>query len=223
MLEGGCVQVGTEGLPFGPLIEALRGLSARAAAGGARRVARARAAPSWLASCRTFSARGDDCVRRRAARQLGAGPAVRAPAAALRTARGAGAAVVVIEDVHWADRSTLELLGFLGRNLRHGPIAPPGVLSHDELHRRHPLLPFLAEQERSGRAERLELARFDRAELAAQLAAILGAQPDPELVERIAARSQGNAFYAEELLAAEPPPGAFRTRCARSSWRGWRP
>ena len=50
--------------------------------------------------------------------------------------------------------------------------------------------------------ERLELGRFDRSELAAQLAAILGVEPDPELLERILARSEGNAFYAEELLAA---------------------
>ena len=130
--------------------------------------------------------------------------------------------IVVMEDVHWADRSTLELLGFLGRNLRQGPIVLVVSYRSDELHRRHPLLPFLAEQERSGRAERLELERFDRAELAAQLAAILGAQPDPKLVERIMARSQGNAFYAEELLAAGPVPNAFRTRCVRSSWRGSR-
>ena len=110
--------------------------------------------------------------------------------------------LMVIEDVHWADRSTLDLLGFLARNLRQGPIVLVVSYRSDELHRRHPLLPFLAEQERSGRAERLELGRFDRSELAAQLAAILGVEPDPELVERILARSEGNAFYAEELLAS---------------------
>ncbi len=52
---------------------------------------------------------------------------------------------VVIEDIHWADRSTLELLGFLARNLREGPIVVLATYRSDELHRRHPLMPFLAE------------------------------------------------------------------------------
>ena len=77
----------------------------------------------------------------------------------------------------------------------------------DELHRRHALLPFLAEQQRSGRTERLELRRFDRAELGAQLAAILGVLPDPGRVDEIMVRSEGNAFYAEELLSADTPAG----------------
>ena len=115
--------------------------------------------------------------------------------------------IVVTEDLHWADRSTLELLSFLGRNMRQSRIALVVSYRTDELHLRHPLLPFIAEQERGGRAERVELRRFDRAELAGQLAAILGAEPDPKLLEQIAARSQGNPFYAEELLAADESRG----------------
>ena len=72
----------------------------------------------------------------------------------------------------------------------------------DELHRRHPLRPFLAELDRSGRAERLDVDRFERADLADMLAGILGAPPDAGLLERIYDRSQGNAFFAEELVAA---------------------
>ena len=54
-------------------------------------------------------------------------------------------------------------------------------------------------------------------ELADQLAGILGEDPNPELVDAIYARSDGNAFYAEELLAAEPRPIGYRRRCDRSS------
>ncbi len=72
----------------------------------------------------------------------------------------------------------------------------------DELHRRHPLRPLLAELERLERARRIELAPFDRGELAEALTDILGEAPERDLVDRLLARSEGNPLYAEELLAA---------------------
>jgi DNA-binding CsgD family transcriptional regulator/tetratricopeptide (TPR) repeat protein len=77
----------------------------------------------------------------------------------------------------------------------------------DELHRRHPLRQFLAEVERLPVVERLELAPFSRRELSQQLAAILAAPADPALAEQLFARSQGNPFFAEELLAASDEGG----------------
>ena len=206
VIEGGCVQVGTEGLPYGPLIEALRGLS---------HVLPAAELEELLGSGRAELARLMPHLQREGEGTPSLGPPDSSAQGRLfehllllleRLASRAPL-LMVIEDVHWADKSTLELLGFLARNLRQGRILLVVSYRSDELHRRHPLLPFLAEQERSGRAERLELGRFDRSELASQLAAIAGAQPDPELVERIMARSEGNAFYAEELLAAGAPIG----------------
>jgi DNA-binding CsgD family transcriptional regulator/tetratricopeptide (TPR) repeat protein len=109
--------------------------------------------------------------------------------------------LLVVEDLHWADQSTRDLLGFLVRNLRGGVGV---VLSYrsDELHRRHPLRPFLAELDRSGRVERLEVGRLDRRELAELLGGILDGPVAPALVGEILARSEGNPFFAEELLAA---------------------
>ena len=72
----------------------------------------------------------------------------------------------------------------------------------DELHRRHPLRPFLAEHERLGWVERVELRSFTQSELNTQLEGILGAPPDPEFAARLFERSEGNAFFSEELLAA---------------------
>ncbi len=121
--------------------------------------------------------------------------------------------VLILEDLHWSDRSTRDLLGFLVRNVRDVAVILVLTYRSDELHRRHPLLPFLAELERSGRVERLDLVRFDRLELGAQLAAIAGPDLDPALVDSIHARSSGNPFFAEELLisardmgSAELPP-----------------
>jgi predicted ATPase len=58
-------------------------------------------------------------------------------------------AVLVVEDLHWADRSTRDLLAFLHRNLRHGRLLLVMTYRSDELHRRHPLRPFLAELDRA--------------------------------------------------------------------------
>ena len=111
-----------------------------------------------------------------------------------------GPAVVAIEDLHWADRSTRDLLAFLIRSLRHERIVLVATYRSDELHRRHPLRAFLAAQ--AGGVERIELARFDEDELVRLVTAIRGEAPAPELVARLLARSEGNAFLAEELLAA---------------------
>ena len=86
----------------------------------------------------------------------------------------------------------------------------------DELHRRHPLRPVLAELERAPRVERIALERFTRAEVTEQLTGILDDEPDPDLADRLYARSQGNALYTEELLAASSDGcgRAARPRCA---------
>jgi DNA-binding CsgD family transcriptional regulator/tetratricopeptide (TPR) repeat protein len=110
--------------------------------------------------------------------------------------------VLVIEDLHWADPSTLDFVAFLLRNLRHGRLVLVGTVRTDDLHRGHPLLPVLAELERFG-VERLELAPFVPEEMTRQLTGILQQPPAPEVAARIYARSAGNPFFAEELLAAD--------------------
>jgi DNA-binding CsgD family transcriptional regulator len=110
--------------------------------------------------------------------------------------------LIVLEDVHWADHSTRDLLVFLARNLRDARVLLVASFRSDDLHRRHPLRAVLAELERSGAGVRIELERFDRDEMRELLGAILGAEPSGELVDTTYRRSDGNAFFAEELLAA---------------------
>jgi DNA-binding CsgD family transcriptional regulator/tetratricopeptide (TPR) repeat protein len=113
-----------------------------------------------------------------------------------------GPLVLMIEDLHWADRSTRDFLAFLLRAARSERLAIVGTYRSDELHRKHPLRPFLAELDRLERVQRIELQPFSRLELVAQLTGILGSRPDSEMAEALFARSAGNAFFAEELLAA---------------------
>jgi len=110
--------------------------------------------------------------------------------------------VVVIEDMHWADSSTRAFVAFLARSLTDERVLLLLSFRSDELHRRHPLRPLLAELGRLDNGRRLELEPFDRGELAEALADILGRAPDSDLTDRLLARTDGNALYVEELLAA---------------------
>ncbi len=124
--------------------------------------------------------------------------------------------VLMIEDLHWIDRSSRDLLGFLVRNARRDRLLFVATYRPDELRRGHPLRPFLSELERSGQAQRLELEPLGRTQLADQLEAIVGSRLAGRTIERIFARSEGNPFFAEELLATMdtgPPddlPGSLR-------------
>ncbi|MFG2276429.1 helix-turn-helix transcriptional regulator [Streptomyces chartreusis] len=119
--------------------------------------------------------------------------------------------LLVLEDLHWADQSSRDLLRFL---LSRGILqrAAGGAPGHrlavfasyraDDLHRRHPLRPLLAELVRLPAVERLELRPMADAEVA-RLVRAVQEQPLPDTtVRRIVERAEGNAFYAEELVAA---------------------
>jgi DNA-binding CsgD family transcriptional regulator len=230
VLAGGCVELGGEGVPFAPLIEALRGFVrdldepalARLVPGQARsELARLLpeladpADPKPLELDRLSTTPGYWSDQGRLFELL---------LGLLERLSGEHRTLLVVEDLHWADRSTRDLLAFLVRNLRHGRLLLVGTYRSDELHRRHPLRPFLAELDRGRRVERLELARFGAAEVAAQLAGIQGRPVPAELAERIHARSGGNAFFVEELAAVagrggqadgELPPSLRDTLLAR--------
>ncbi len=116
--------------------------------------------------------------------------------------------LLVLEDLHWADRSTRELFGYLARSLRTASMVLVGTYRSDDLHRRHPLRGLLAELDRSGAVERIDLARFDRDEVRELISAIVGSEPSADLVDRTYRRSDGNVFFAEELLSVEGEYGA---------------
>jgi DNA-binding CsgD family transcriptional regulator len=111
------------------------------------------------------------------------------------------ALVVVFEDLHWADASSLDLIGYLIRNAD-WPGAIVVTYRSDELHRRHPLLPWLAEIARVASVERIELERLSAADSAAQIEAIIGEVPARDLIDEVVRRAGGNAFLTEELLAS---------------------
>ncbi|MFJ8886804.1 AAA family ATPase [Streptomyces sp. NPDC102402] len=189
---GGCVEIGADGLPYAPFATALRALR--------------RALPEEL----TEALAGQEGELARLLPELG--EADRAPDDEHGTARlfelaarllervsATRTVVLVLEDLHWADASTRHLLAYLFRTLRNGRLVVIGTYRADDVHRRHPLRPLLAELDRLRTVRRVELDRFSRAEVGRQLTGILAMVPDAALVDEIFERSDGNAFFVEEL------------------------
>jgi len=123
--------------------------------------------------------------------------------------------LLVVEDVHWADASTRELLDHLARRISGLRALVLITYRSDELHRRHPFVPTLQGWRRSGLAEVVELEPLAEAGVSEMLRAILGPdRVDPELRDLMLERTEGNPFVLEEMLkeATEagggPRPGA---------------
>jgi len=109
--------------------------------------------------------------------------------------------LLTIEDVHWADVSTRDFLLFLCQQMRSERVAVVVTLRSSELHREHPVRPFIAKLTGSDRVRHLELAPMSRDEVERQVEGILGATPAPELMNRLLERGEGIPLYTEELLA----------------------
>ena len=109
-------------------------------------------------------------------------------------------AVVVVEDLHWADSSTRDLISFLARNIHAARVLLIVTYRADDLHRRHPLKSLLAELER-GDASWIRLAGLARREVAELVTTAAGAVAIHD-VPLLFGRTGGNPFFIEELLAA---------------------
>jgi DNA-binding CsgD family transcriptional regulator len=104
--------------------------------------------------------------------------------------------VLVLEDLHWADEATLDVLRLLARQVERAPALVLASYRDDELERTHPLRVVLGELATSPAVTRLELAPLS-AGAVAELAS--SHQVDPEDLYRSTA---GNPFYVSEVLAA---------------------
>src|SRR5829696_4124346 len=150
VLAGGCVPVGDGALPYAPIVEILRALVAEVGAGAVRELV----GPSWPELARLLPALGEPEADP-------AGPAAQARqfellVGLLGRLSKRDPLVLVVEDLHWADRSTRDLLAFLVRNLRREPILLVVTYRNDEPGQRR-LGPYLAELDRASPVERIEL------------------------------------------------------------------
>lgn len=110
--------------------------------------------------------------------------------------------LLVVEDLHWADESTREMLSFLFARPFNGRVSIVASYRSDDLHRRHPLRATVAEWARLAAVSRLQLSPLDDTDVRS-LVRNLHTAPMPERdVQTIVQRADGNAFFTEELVNA---------------------
>jgi DNA-binding CsgD family transcriptional regulator/tetratricopeptide (TPR) repeat protein len=199
-LEGGCVDLGDGARPYDPFVAALRPwLRALPAADFDRIVGPARSTVLQLIP--DLHSTEDGEVSAAATASTTQSTLYLQVLGLIERIADDAPTVIALEDLHWSDRSTRDLLRFLVRNLTRGRVMVIGTYRTDELNERHPFLTLLAELGRSGQIDRFELTPFTRSEVHDQLAGILGHAPERGLVARLHDRGGGNAFFTEELLA----------------------
>ena len=215
VLVGGCLDLGDEGIPYSPFLEALRALGEELPPDELGRLLGETGGElvTVAPSLAQFIDVPSDVPVARRSDQEGTVPSAADQArlfelmlALLDRLGNDRPLVLVLEDLHWSDPATSDLLSFLVRNLRRGRVMIVGTVRTEDLERGHPLLVRLAELGRSRNVERIDLPPLDLDEQREQLAGILGRPPTRGVAERIHARAEGNPFFAEELLASESAP-----------------
>jgi len=212
VLSGHCVDLGEVGLPYLPFVDLLRPVAAEPELAP---IAATNPVLTGLLAGRTpgpppvpAPTEGRDLSRplpNRAAPQPaddGRLQLFESVAGLICELAAAAPLLIVLEDVHWADRSSRDLLRYLLSRLVDEPVVVVASYRADDLHRRHPLRPLLAELVRLPTVERVELAPLPDADVATLVRELAAGGVPESTVDDVVIRAEGNAFYAEELLAA---------------------
>lgn len=208
VLTGWCVEQGEPGLPFAPFVSAVRRLVQQRGVAdlvtlighaGVRELAR------LLPELGPAPSEGDPGMARsrlfESMRLLLESLAAQAPV------------VLVLEDLHWADRATRDLLVYLSRNLHGARLLLLVSYRTEALAGAHPLRSELAELVRIDGVTTLALPRLSRADVALHLSAMLGQEAAPDVVNAVHARGGGVPLFTEALVTQT---GAVRTRLTGS-------
>lgn len=120
--------------------------------------------------------------------------------------------VVVIEDLHWADDSTLVMLSYLLRTLQQGRVLLLLTCRSDDVRRGDAVSRFIAENTRARVIERLALERLDREATRRMVEQLHGAPLSDAALQRLVERAEGVPFFIEEVAccASGPLPDSLR-------------
>ncbi|SEF34228.1 Predicted ATPase [Amycolatopsis pretoriensis] len=215
VLTGRCIDVREGGLPYLPFAEALAPLGSAAdpavAAAVRLRPALGRLLPQGQGVEEPRPAEHppmtsndrETMVRPRPEQDLGQLQLFDAVLGVLTEVSEARPVVILLEDLHWADASTRNLLSFLLSRLRAQRLLVVGSYREEDVHRRHPLRGLLSELVRLATVESVDLRPFGAADARKFVEALADEPMSADVVADIVARSQGNPFFAEELLATQ--------------------
>ena len=207
-LHGQCIDLGAVAAPYSPIKSVLRALVGAVGAdpvmdaAGPGRAALAALLPELAAFV-------DSAGTDRAAPPLAALPGVDSSrlhevvAVLLEEFSVRQPILIVIEDLHWIDGASLNLLRFVVRALTTARVLIVLSYRSDDVPRGHALRGFLSELERARSVERWELKRLTRVQVRKQATSILGRTPELAVLESVYTRSEGVPFFVEELLALD--------------------
>jgi len=198
-LSGHCYEDGSLSLPYLAFVEALRGYVVSRPPEDLRKE---------LGSAATDLARIVSEVRERLSvepRPAGDPEEDRwrlleAVAGFLRSASTVKPLLLVLEDLHWADQGTLDLLLHLARNLQGARLLVAGSYRDVEVDRSHPLSATLAELRRESSFSRVLLRGLGTPEVQRMLQAITGVEPPGSLAETIHRQTEGNPLFVQEVI-----------------------
>lgn len=192
VLAGRCPEFGADGIPFAPFAAAIRGAQRQRGADELATMLSANPAlAAWLPELATRSGpAAPGCDRTRLSGEI---------LTVLEQLALTQPTVLVLEDMHWADDSSQDLLAFLVANLGHSQVllavtyrpAEPGTLPE-----------LIAELSRHPGVWLVSPRPLTRYEVGRQLAALLGREPGPGLITRVFELSGGNPLFVEALSQA---------------------
>jgi len=135
----------------------------------------------------------------------------------LRTAARSQPLVVVLDDLHWADKPSLLLLQFLAREIRTGRILVLGTYRDVELRRAHPLAQALAELAREQIASRIVLRGLTEDDVGRYIEMAAGVTAPPDLIATVHRETEGNPFFVSEIVRLLTAEGKLE-RPSSGSW-----
>lgn len=142
----------------------------------------------------------------------------------IRHALEAPPTVLVLEDIHWADEASLDVLRYLGRRLAGLPVLIIATFRDDEVGRHHPLTDVLGDLARLPRVSRLTVPALTSSGIGAL---VVDADADTD-VEDLLLLTRGNAFFVTEILSAggsyvgarsDQIPATVRDAVLTRAWR----
>ncbi len=201
VLWGSCIPLGTGEVPYAPLIDALR----RLVRGVGVEQVRELAGPGFLDLAGLASDFTDAGPNEETVPAVGRGAQSRVFSAVLRMLDQLGRdqpVVFVMEDLQWADPSTLDLFSYLARARTDERLLLIGSFRITELSPRNPLRTLVVELESARLVQQLEVPRFARGEVKRFLRSVMDGEVTHDLVERAFELTDGNALFVEEVMAA---------------------
>ena len=136
----------------------------------------------------------------------------------LRNAGRTQPLMIVLDDLHWADRSSLLLLLFVARELRDARLLIVGTYRDSEVGRQHPLSQALGELTRGELAQRITLRGLGEHDVARFVEITAGIKPPAGLVQALYRETEGNPFFVNEIVRLLVSEGRLEKTPHGRSW-----